>query len=374
MTHSYQDAFIPILNVSRKMTNSSISNQFLSHKISFKKQTNLNRIIKARKNLHVMKNFSKSKEAAIEIIRNEIIQSKKDWKTSIRTLPSTYRRIISVLIFTSFVLSSWYLVPSRSRYISIAASLLSGGLAFFLSNKINSKNTIGAKSKILEIISSESENFNFPKKLKEIESEFGISKNDLKTEILNIYKKYLLIFLQNSEIRIDEIKELLKLKDLLEISNQEIGECHIEIARILYKEYTINLERKNSDNSNDKVNKFLFLSDRIFSTDTVKGYQYELGRLRKVFLFSNEKILNICSLISYSSYLEIINDSFKNGFYGLEDLDYIKNLIGINTEQQNKIHSLFIKEFVSKLLSEEKKITSEQNIEIEKLITVISSN
>ena len=43
----------------------------------------------------------------------------------------------------------------------------------------------------------------------------------------------------------------------MEISSQEVGECHVEIARDLYKEYTVNLERKDSDFSIDKVNKFL---------------------------------------------------------------------------------------------------------------------
>jgi hypothetical protein len=371
MTLTYHDAFIPILNVSNKIKNCSVSNNFLSQKNNFQKQTCLNRSFKTRKTLLVMENYSTSKKIAIETIKKELNESKKDWKSSVRTLPSAYRKIISIFIFSSVVLSSWYLVPSKSRYISIAASVLSGGLAFFLTQKINSKNILGAQNKILDILYSETQPINFQKISKEIEAEFGINSNDLKYEILNIYKKYLLFFLQNFDIKFDEINELINLKNCLHISNQEIGECHIEIARDLYKEYTINLERKDSEYSNEKVNKFIFLSDRIFSTDSVKGYQYEISRLRKIFLFSYEKIQNICSSISYSLYSQIIDVSFKSGFYGLENLDNVKSTIGINTEQQNEIHTKFISGFVSNLLNKENKFTDEDIVKNQTLIKML---
>jgi hypothetical protein len=363
MPINYHDAFIPILNVARKATNSFLSSQSLSQKIAFKKQTSMSSSGKSRKNFLIMKSSSDFKDNPIEIIKKELGQTKKDWKSTIRTLPSSYRRIVSVLIFASFILSSWYLVPSRNRYISVTASILSSGLAFFLSSKINSKNILGARIKILDIISSDIENFNFKQTAQEIKAEFGLSVEDFKNEILTIYKKYVLIFLQKSEIRVDQIKELIKIKDFLEISSQEIGECHIELARDLYKEYTVNLERKDSDYSIDKVNKFIFLSDRVFSTDSVKGYQYEISRLRKVFLYSVEKTLNICSSISYSSYVEIINSFFESNLSGLEDLDTIQKLIGINQEQKEKIHSKFIGEFFAKLISKEKKINNVESIQ-----------
>ena len=371
MSHTYRDAFIPILNVSNKISNCSPSSHFFSQKYNFKTQIYLNRSFYSRKTLLVMETFSNSKNVAIEKIKNEINQSKQDWKSSIRTLPSAYRKIISVFIFSSIILSSWYLLPSKSRYISVTASVLSGGLAFFLTKKINSKNILGAQNKIIDIIGSEKKPVELEKFFKEIESEFGINSYDLKREILNIYKRFLLFFLQNLEIEIEEINELIKLKNFFEITSQEIGECHIEVARDLYKEYTINLERKDSDNSDDKVNKFIFLSDRIFSIDSAKGYQYEISRLRKIFLFPIEKVQHICSSISFSSYSQIIDASLKNGFYGLEDLEKIKNVIGINADRQNEIHSKVINDFVSNILYKEKKLTDEDIIKTQKLIKVL---
>jgi hypothetical protein len=374
MPNNYHDAFIPILNVARKATNFVSSSHSLTQKITFKKQTSIFSSKKSRKNFLIMKNSSEIKDNPIEIIKKELGQTKKDWKSTVRTLPSSYRRIVSVLIFASFILSSWYLVPSRNRYISVTASVLSSGLAFFLNSKINSKNILGARNKILELISSNVEYFNFKQIAKEVNVEFGVSYEDLKNEILTIYKKYVLIFLRNSEIRVDQIKELIKIKDFLEISSQEVGECHVEIARDLYKEYTVNLERKDSDFSIDKVNKFLFLSDRVFSTDSVKGYQYEISRLRKVFLFSSEKTLNICSSISYSSYFQIINSFFENNLCGLEDIDTIQKLIGIDQEEKEKIHSKFIGEFFDKLISKEKKLTNVENIQKIKDVFKISDS
>jgi len=374
MPINYHDAFIPILNVARKTNNSVLSSQSLSQKINFKKPTTIDSSKKTRKNFLIMKNSSEFKDNPIEIIKKEIGETKKDWKSTIRTLPSSYRRIVSVLIFASFILSSWYLVPSKNRYISVTASIISSGFALFLNSKINSKNILGARSKILDKISSNIEYFNFKQIAQELKAEFGVSSEDFKNEILIIYKKYVLIFLRDSEIRIDQIKELIKIKNFLEISSQEIGECHIEIARDLYKEYTVNLERRDSDYSIEKVNKFIFLSDRVFSTDSAKGYQYEISRLRKVFLFSAEKALNICSSISYSSYLETINSFFENNLYGLEDLDAIQQLIGIDQEQKEKIHTKFISEFLVKLISKEKKIKNTENVQKLKDVFKISDS
>jgi len=355
MTTNY-DAFIPILDISKRASSYFFSNyQSLSSKFISKKQTSSTFLVKKsnRKNL-IMKNTFNCKEAALEIIKKELVQSKKNWKTSIRSLPLAYRRIVSILIFVSFVLSSWYLSPSKNRYISILASIVSGGLAFFLTNKINSKNITGVRYKILDAISS-TEEIDFNKNIQDIKIEFGISSEDLKTETLNIYKKFLLFFLHNSQVKFEEIKELIKIKNFLKISSQEIGECHIDIARNLHKEYTVNLERKALDYSSDKLNKFVFLCDRIFSTDSMKGYQYELGRLRKIFLFSSEQIVNICSIVSFSSYSEIVGLLTENNFPYTENLDNIQKIFGINEEQKEKIHSDFIRNVIMKSISKEKK-------------------
>nr|UXY87346.1 plastid import machinery, IAP100 protein [Cryptomonas sp.] len=367
MSLKYYDAFVPILTIGKKPSNLFISKQFFTQKHYLKKHIVDVCSPKSNKGILSMKIISDCKLNTLETVKRDVEQYKSGWKNSVQELPSFYRRVISLSIFGSFFLSGWFLVPSKNRCFSLGLSIVSSGLALILINKMNSKNSSGIKYRILEKMVSLPKHSDFKKEISKIESDFNINSREIKKEIIDIYKRCIMVLLRDSKIRVEEILELIKIKDMFDISHQDIGESHAQIATDLHKEYTINLERKNSRNFSDRVDKFIFLSDRMFSLDSIKGYQYELNRLRKIFLFTNEEFSNKCLFVSTLSYNKIVELMLEKSFYSPEDLKIFQKVLGIKKDEKTKIHTEFIRKMISDMLFKEKKIVENDLVKLENL-------
>jgi len=228
------------------------------------------------------------------------------------------------------------------------------------------------KKKIIENIKIDSNNYVLKTDLSQIAKENGLSQIEMKSELSEVYKKFLEILLRNSVIEIEEIETLRKFKHALNLSNQEIGQCHYEFAQNLYKNYLVMLERSDPTDSTGIVNKFFFLSDRIFSMDSSKGYQYESARIRKIFLFPEDDVKKNCNQRSISLYQNFIKNHMSDNSINSQKIKNTAELVGLNDDIKNKINSEFYREKIGLILAAEKKITEKTKIIIENIKNLLS--
>uniref|UniRef100_A0A7S0Y213 Uncharacterized protein n=1 Tax=Hemiselmis andersenii TaxID=464988 RepID=A0A7S0Y213_HEMAN len=368
MTTNYYDAFVPSLileknfSVSLKQTNFSPSKFLLSKK----KNLNRNSIIK-NQNLISMRGNSNSGEDYITILNEEFISHEKNLKNKLQSLPPTYKKLISLLIFSTSLVSGWYFAPSRKPLICAGFSVVTGGAGLFLSKKFNIKNEFAIKKQIIQNIQFDSKNDNLITELNKIQKENSLTEDQLKSEIFDIYKKFLEVLLRNPVTNLEEIQNLKKIKKILNLSSQDVGQCHYDFAQNLYKDYIVMLEREGVSEPNEIINKFFFLSDRIFSQDSAKGYQYESARIRKIFLFLEKNVKDNCIDKSVKLYKDFIQESLTNSSIQSKDFSEICSTLGLPIASRDQIHGEFYEQKISEILSNEQKISANGKKDLENL-------
>mmetsp|Transcript_17919 Transcript_17919/g.35015 ORF Transcript_17919/g.35015 Transcript_17919/m.35015 type:complete len:808 (+) Transcript_17919:235-2658(+) len=292
---------------------------------------------------------------------------KKNFKSKFQSLSPSYRKLISLLIFSTSLVSGWYFAPSRKPLLCAGFSLVSGGAGWFLLKKYNVKNEFEIKKQIIQNIDLNSENTNLKNELIKIQKENGLTEIQLKSEIFDVYKKFLEIVLRNSTSNLEEIQNLKKFIKVLNLSPQEIGQCHYDFAQNLYKKYIVMLEREGVSEPNEIINKFFFLSDRIFSLDSSKGYQYESARIRKIFLFSEENVKKNCFEKSTGLYKNFVLESLKDPSIKSENLSEIGELLSLPNSSRNEIHGEFYEQKIDEILSSQQKIKENEKKNLENL-------
>jgi len=367
MSDNYCHAFVPIFNTNKEVKILLLSNTVLIQKKKKRLQSNIftnlfhEKCLKARKTVL----YSSFSENTLNIIQKELKQENQTVdKTAFGPFFLASFLLVSILAFN---LRRIFL---KNKCILALFLILSGGF-FFLSTK--KKNPMNIKKEMLDAFSSGQKD-SLKKTILYTTTHFELNDQNIKKEIFEIYKMYVLIFLQDSVPKLDEIEELIKIKNFFDISNEEIGEYHSQIAIDLYRQYRIELERTPSEYLFKKIDKFIFLSDRIFSIDSEKGRKYEMTRLRKIFSLSEEKTFSHCSTVSYSIYFKIIELLFKNNSWDLDNLETIQATVGISQDDKNKIHFFFLKNFIVELISKEKKISSEDQKKIQSIKMLFKIN
>mmetsp|Transcript_35492 Transcript_35492/g.83488 ORF Transcript_35492/g.83488 Transcript_35492/m.83488 type:complete len:276 (+) Transcript_35492:175-1002(+) len=259
MKNTYFGAFIPSLPLGTKPSKLINNNRSSIQTCRIKK---INRLLNQSNVLSVtfMSNgLSNDFKGVISTtLLQELEKEQEKVKNPFESLSPLNKRIISILIVVSSALSGWVLTPSRSKWISLGVSFLAGSLSFLALKKFNTTNSFNVQEKLIKVFSSYSGDGNSENELSIIRKEFNISSNEMRTEIMKLYKKLLGFFLREANVNLEEIEELIKFRSFFNVSPQDIGECHYEFAQDLYKDYIVTMERKGSEESNTTVNKFFF--------------------------------------------------------------------------------------------------------------------
>ena len=296
---------------------------------------------------------SKSEKQIAEELLNDLSFEKKDSINYLDNIsPSAKKIIILFATFTSAIFT-WIITPSKSKIISALFSFIIGGVAYFLLQKFNSKNTVGAQKKILEKISAENLSGDLTEFICSLEKDYSLTSDEMRKELLNVYKRFLMFFLKNSSLDLDEVNKLMSLKKSFGISSQEIGECHYECSQEIFNTNLLFLERTTSNESSQIINKFLFLSDRLFSLDSKKGYQYETSRIKRVLNFTNLEFEENKNKSSEELYIKSIKAVQNSEKIVPENLSDVKQILGITEERSKEINEIFFKEQVQACISKE---------------------
>jgi len=373
MRTNYYGAFIPSIVIGQNFSKSLNQSKYTIHKYQIVKKKNLNKhALYRNNNITRMNGNINSGEEYLSILKEEFAPQEKNFKTTIQSLSPAKKKLLSILVISSSLLSGWVFAPSRKPFVCGGFSLLAGSIGVFLTKKYNTRNELIIKKKIVESLNTDSDNYVLKVNLDQIAKENNLNQSELKVEISDVYKKFLEILLRNSGIDLNEIQILRKFKNILGLSPQEIGQCHYEFAQNLYKNYVIMLERSDLGESTMIVNKFFFLSDRIFNMDSAKGYQYESARIRKVFLFPEDDVTRSCKEKSIALYQNFVQNSLDNVTISSKTIKDIAEILGLDENAKNNINTEFYKQKISDILSAERKLTENAKTSIQNLQSLLN--
>jgi len=312
------------------------------------------------------------KERISTTLLNELKQNEGKEKNPFNSLSPLNKRIISILVIIASSLSGWVLTPSRSKWISLGVSFLAGSLSFFVLKKFNTGNIFGVQEKLIKLFGSSTENQTIENQLSAIQKESNISTTEIRNEIMALYKRVLSFFLREEKVSLEEIRELIHFRSLFNLSPQDLGESHYEFAQELYRNYIVMKERKGSEESQIIVNKFFFLSDRLFSLDSKKGYQYESSRIRKIFLFPQETVEGVCKEISLELYEKTILSFLEKNLFQNEKILEVQTILGIPKDQEERIHLNFFKDKIQDFLKKDKEFSAEKKEELSNIKALLN--
>jgi hypothetical protein len=295
----------------------------------------------------------KSEQQIAEELLNDLSFEKKDSKNYLENISPSSKNFLILFATIASAIFSWIFTPSKGKLLSFLFSFIIGTTVYFVLQKFNPKNTWGAQKKILEKLSGVNINSNLTEFTRSLEKDYFLTSDEIRSELLSVYKKFLMFFLKNSTVELDEVNKLISLKNSFGISSQEIGKCHYECSQEIFNKNLLFLERQTSNESSQIVNKFLFLSDRLFSLDSKKGYQYEISRIKRVLNFTAFDFEENQSKISEDLYVKSIKSIQNNEKIYPNDLSEIKQLLGINKERSETISENIFRQQIGVNISNE---------------------
>lgn len=354
-------------NITNLLNQSDFSNN--KHQILKKKASCKKNIIKRNRLTFLKANLDTNNEY-LKQLKDEVVSEEKNVKEIIKSMSSSKKKLLSLIIISSSLLAGWVFAPSRKPALCAGFSLLTGSASVLILKKFNFKDEFAVKKKIIQSIvtdSTDSNEFKLSINLDQLAKEKNLSKSQLKTEVSEVYKKFLEITLRNPENSLDDINNLKNFKNMLCLSNQEIGQCHYDFAKTLYKDYIVMLERDETEKSSIIVNKFFYLSDRVFAMDFEKGYQYESARIRKIFLFSEEAVKQNSEKKACALYEIFIQNNLNSSSINEEKISQASELCGLSSLSKKTIDEKIYEKKIEEVLIEGKKISEKGKKELEEL-------
>ncbi|CAM9168786.1 unnamed protein product [Chrysoparadoxa australica] len=209
---------------------------------------------------------------------------------------------------------------------------------------------------------------------------YGVEGAEAEEVLVLVYKKYLLAMCKSSATKTAEIKELSELRESLGLDGEMLGNAHYEACLAVYKERVLftPTEELEDEYSPDRraLDKFLFLSDRMFEVcDTEEAYQYEMGRIRKVFDLSQQEVKSRCQAIARPFYSKAL-DSVSNKLESVkaDALVRARNTLGIPDDTAHEMHLAAYQAEVKKIVGESEEITDESAQRLESMKSVLGLN
>jgi len=307
--------------------------------------------IKFNRNVFNKSLSAKSDQQIAEELLNDLSFEKKDSKNYFDNLSSASKNTLIIFATITSAIFSWIITPTKGKTLSFIFSFIMGSVIYLMLQKFNPKNTSEAQKKILEKIGEQTKSSDLTEFICGLEKDYSLTSDEIRKELLMVYKRFLMFFLKNSQVDLGEVNKLINLKKSFGISSQEIGECHYECAQEIFNTNLLFLERETSSESSKTIDKFLFLSDRLFSLDSKKGYQYEISRVNRVLSFSTIDFEDSKNKFSEELYIKSIK-SIQSGQPGSAVIiEEIKQVLGIDNSRGELINENIFKEQIKTKIS-----------------------
>ncbi|CAC27003.1 IAP100 protein [Guillardia theta] len=365
MQKIFYDAFIPCITNRDKIAN--------VQKYAFYSKNNNNKIKKyniVKKNnksilnLNSIENDNLNRELSKKII-DELNNETILLNNTINNKNSLNLKIISSLIIIFLFLIGIVSNPFRSKTVSFGISIFTLGLSFTLINKIKNTKKRSNFEYIIEVIKN-SDGISNDKNLNKI-----LTNIQFKDDVYLVYSKFLDHFSKEKNIGVSEIELLYKIKNIFDLSPQELGNCHFQSAQNLYRNSLIMSERK--ENSSEMyITNFLFLSDVLLSNDSKKGYQYEMNRLKKTLLLTKDSLINEAKNKKINVYQNLLLELFSSDINDKKKkIDYFSSILSLDSNQIKFVHTNLIKMKINEIIKSYGKFDSSTKIELSKICSFL---
>ncbi|CAN8062476.1 unnamed protein product [Agarophyton chilense] len=186
------------------------------------------------------------------------------------------------------------------------------------------------------------ENADLTTKISEAKTKFAIGDEEFEAMKQQLYRYYVLGMLRNSSVTFGEISQLTRLKHVLALSGAATGDSHFEASRAFYRNNVVSLEDDEDpvarQNAQWKLNKLLFLSDRMYADkDTEEAYRYERSRLLKFFSLSLDDYNERLEKVSLPFYRDVVARACVDGSVTQEDVMAAQAALGVRDAQAARI-------------------------------------
>lgn len=181
-----------------------------------------------------------------------------------------------------------------------------------------------------------------------VQENFGLDDEDFETLAIDIYSQYLLGMVKyNPQAKTVEIKELQKLKQVLNLNNLGMGEAHAAAAQEWYRATTLFTSTEDLDDPDhpdrQAMDKLLFLTERALraSKETEQAFLYEMTRVAKaVGLSYSESLERVAEIAEpfYRRALQSTRSKLGSNQVSSDMLERARQTLGISQETAFDMH------------------------------------
>ncbi len=141
---------------------------------------------------------------------------------SLQTVPPAVAKGGMASVVAAAAATGFVLTPSRRLAVNIAGGAISGGMGVIARKRLAEERQKAALPAVAALLSEGLQKAN-PDSLASIASEFGVAKKTFQTQLGELYLSYLNACLISSKVETAELSELIRLKELLSLSSQQVG-------------------------------------------------------------------------------------------------------------------------------------------------------
>jgi len=270
--------------------------------------------------------------------------------------PKTAKNVSTGLVPLAVALG--FIATPGSRAVSIAGAAVMGLVSSVARLKIGQESKAAVPVTIANLLEKNGITKVRPADISKVFDDYGIKDEEAKEICIDIFRRYILAMCKNSATKAADIRELRDLRQALNLTGEDIGNAIFSASSVIYKDrilFTPSEELDDPHNPNRKaVDKFLFLSDRLFEVgDTEEAYEYEMGRIRKVFGLDSATVKNRTVSIAKPFYETALNaardklDTLRPGA-----LELAEKTLGIAKYLKDEMHIEAFSNEVKSLLEE----------------------
>ncbi|PXF47085.1 hypothetical protein BWQ96_03162 [Gracilariopsis chorda] len=220
------------------------------------------------------------------------------------------------------------------------------------------------------------DNSELAERVAETQSKFGVGDEVFEYMKQTLYQYFVLGMLRTSSVTFGEISQLTRLKHVLGLDGAVVGDAHYEASRAFYRTNVIHLEDEEDavarQNAQWKLNKLLFLSDRMYADkDTEEAYRYERSRLLKFFSLSMDEYNERLEKVSLPFYKDVVARACVDTSVTQEDVLAAQAALGVREVQAERIRVDAYADRVEALVSEKGRLDEVDSQSLSRLRTLL---
>lgn len=276
-------------------------------------------------------------------------------------LPPKIGNVATKTAVVGGALASLALVPG-SLLVSGVAALVGGGLTRLTVAPLLVEGRYKAlQYKVASLLDETGEDWTSATKeqVQEIVESWGLSPEYNVALLSQIYARYLIELLKLPEVKLAELNQMLRLKDILNLDDEACGDAHYQAAVEVYRDVqwvdTATLEDPESYEY-QRISKLFFMCRSVLvnsGTSTDEATEYEMGRVRSAFSMASADMLNRCDEVSQPFYQEAVDSVLNNlEAVGPEVLIKLREKLAFSSEKAALINRDIYSKEVESLLEQ----------------------